>query len=203
MTKKQVQKVLNRAEKNQLNLNDAETTSWLAKNLARIKTPMNQGKFISEQNRKMVRGLMPGKMFFFGYNPKTKQELMFWDEFPIVLFLHFVQDGFLGLNFHYLPPNKRALFLNNLIKNVNNPNWAKTKNDGSSFMPDSLIKVTYPFIRGKGDLHFFKPCIKRYYMQQITTKIAFIPPTEWKTVPFFPLDRFRGLNKASVWSLAR
>jgi len=203
MTKKQVNQVLGKAATAKLDLKDPAATEWLAKNLARIRTSMNQKTFLEEQNKKMRRVLMPGKMFFFGYSPMTKEELMFWDEFPIVLCLHMVDGGFLGLNFHYLPPVKRSAFINNLLKNVGNQNWSEYDQQMRPKNPDSRIRVGYPILKNKSELRLFKYCIKRYYLKQIVTNIAFIPPTEWKTVPFFPLDRFRGATKANVWSLAR
>ena len=39
----------------------------------------------------------------FVYDPKYKKTLPYYDTFPLVLPLERYSDGFLGLNFHYLP----------------------------------------------------------------------------------------------------
>ena len=52
-----------------------------------------------------------GKMFFLFYNPKNKLTLPYYDKFPIVMPIHTYNDGFLGLNFHYLSPSQRSILL--------------------------------------------------------------------------------------------
>ncbi len=197
MTKQQVTKVIHKfVRTTNLNLLDDRATHWLATNLSKIKTPMRQNLYIN-QSRTLVRKQMtPGSMIFFGYMPKTKDELMFWDEFPVTILLHPKRGGFLGLNLHYLPPYARANFLNKLLKYVSDPNWAKHNNTSVQF------HVTYGLLKNDSKLKKFKPCIKRYYYNHIVTKVAYIAPTEWKTVPFFPLDKFSGASRKDVWALA-
>ena len=58
----------------------------------------------------------PGNLYMFFYDPKTKEDLPYWDKFPMVLVLENYSDGFLGLNLHYLPPKFRVAFLTKLMK---------------------------------------------------------------------------------------
>ena len=44
-----------------------------------------------------------GKLNMFFYDPKFKKTLPYYDTFPLVLPLEAYSDGFLGINFHYLP----------------------------------------------------------------------------------------------------
>jgi hypothetical protein len=196
MTKKQVAQVLGKMQGTGLQLGDDRTTRWLATNLSKIKTTMQQKNFIDQGKTVVKKQLTPGKMVFYGYSPKTKDELMFWDEFPITIILHQQKDGFLGLNLHYLPPSTRADFLNKLLKYVSDPNWIAHNNTSVEF------RVTYGLLKNTAKLKAFRPCIKRYYYKHIMTKVAFIAPQEWKTVPFFPLDKFKGASRADVWALA-
>jgi len=196
MTKKQVTQVLGKMQGTGLQLGDDRTTRWLATNLSKIKTTMQQKNFIDHGKTVVKKQLTPGKMVFYGYSPKTKDELMFWDEFPITIILHQQKDGFLGLNLHYLPPSSRADFLNKLLKYVSDPNWIAHNNTSVE------CRVTYGLLKNTAKLKAFRPCIKRYYYKHIMTKVAFIAPQEWKTVPFFPLDKFKGASRADVWALA-
>jgi len=197
MTKQQVTKVIHKfARTTNLNLGDPRATHWLATNLSNIKTKMRQDHYIN-QGRTLVRKQMtPGNMIFFGYMPKTKDELMFWDEFPITIVLHPQRGGFLGLNLHYLPPSARATFLNKLLEHVSDPNWISHNNTSVAF------RVTYGLLKNNPKLRKFKPCIKRYYYNHIVTKVAFIDPMQWKMVPFFPLDKFKGATRRDIWMLA-
>lgn len=195
MTKRAVEQVLRKAAN--FDLGDPATTLWLSKNLSKIQTRMQQPAFIQNSDTIPKKSLDRGSMIFFGYSPKTKSELMFWDEFPIVIYLHPKPGGFLGVNFHYLPPRKRALFLNETIRFVNDPNWHKSLNKNAK------IKVTYPIMKYSALMENYEYCIKRYYLDHIVTKIARIPPEDWKTVPFFPLDRFKGASRQDIWSMVR
>jgi hypothetical protein len=195
MTKKQVESVLKKAQG--LDLKNPKNTEWLAKNLAKIRTSMNPKTFIEQSETVASGGLLPGRMFFFGYNPKTKNELSFWDQFPIIVYLHPQPGGFLGINFHYLSPMMRAKFLNGVISYANDPNW------NTSNSKKTRLQVSYSQLKKIATLKPYKYCIKRYYTSNIVTKLAFIPPTEWKTVPFFPLEQFKGASRETIWSLAR
>ena len=197
MTKQQVTKVVNQfARTTNLNLGDERATRWLATNLSKIKTTMRQDNYIDNSKTLIRKQLTPGNMVFFGYMPKTKDELQFWDEFPVTIILHPQKGGFLGLNLHYLPPSARADFLNKLLKYVSDPNWVKHNNTSVEF------RVTYGLLKNSARMKAFKPCIKRYYYNHIVTKVAYIDPMQWKMVPFFPLDKFKGASRADVWALA-
>jgi hypothetical protein len=138
MSKKEAQKVMTEFVRSGIRLDDDRATKWLAENLSKIKGTMRPSAFINSSRTATKQMLTPGRMMFYAYDPKTKDSLPFWDDFPIVIILHPKPNGFLGLNLHYLPPSVRATFLNNLVKFVNDPNWAVYNNY------KALIKVTYP-----------------------------------------------------------
>ena len=198
MSKKEAAKVLTQFGRSGIRLSDDKATRWLATNLSKIKTGMKQSSFI-DSSRTITRRnqLIPGRMVFYAYDPKTKDDLDFWDDFPVVIILHPKPRGFLGLNLHYLPPQVRATFLNALLKYVDDPNWSAYNNYSA------LIEVTYPLLKFTKKLSKYRPCIKRYLYKHIVSDIAFIQSAEWKTVPFFPLDSFQGASREEVWRLAR
>lgn len=165
-------------------------TRWLATNLSKIHTPIrpdnyNKMRPSSDSPLKYIEGCM----LFFGYQPKTKDVLPFWDEYPLVIVLKKTGKSILGLNLHYLSPSERATFLNLLIKTVDNPNYYKSS--------PSYIKATYFQLKTNKYLH---KCIKRYYISNIKTRVNVIPSPEWKIVTFIPIDRFMMKSKEFVWS---
>lgn len=197
MTKRDTDRVMRKFANSGIDLQDEYATRWLASHLSKIRTTMRQETFIDSSETTRLKGIYPGRMYFFGYSPKTKDELHFWDEFPIVIALHRKRGGFLGLNLHYLSPNLRVQFLNRLLAFADDPNYAKNNNKATR------MRVTYGLLKHSASLRLFKHCIKRYHYSHIRTKMAFIPPNEWKAVPFFPLDRFRGITRDMVWRLSR
>jgi hypothetical protein len=198
VSKKEAQKVMTEFVRSGIRLDDDRATKWLAENLSKIRGTMRPSAFINSSRTATKSMLTPGHMMFYAYDPKTKDSLPFWDDFPIVIILHPKPNGFLGLNLHYLPPSVRATFLNNLVKFVNDPNWAVYNNY------KALIEVTYPILKYTKKLKPpMRKCIKHYLYDHIVSKVAFIQSAEWKTVPFFPLERFQGATKQEVWRLAK
>ena len=54
------------------------------------------------ENVKTTSTFIPGRLYFFIYTAKLKNELPLWDRFPLVVPLELYKDGFLGINFNYL-----------------------------------------------------------------------------------------------------
>ena len=75
-----------------------------------------------KQSTKPHYGLL--NMFF--YDPKGRNTLPYYDTFPLVLPLEEYPDGFLGINFHYLPMNLRLKLLDRVVDFSNNTKFDKT-----------------------------------------------------------------------------
>jgi len=98
-------------------------------------------------------------------------------------------DGFLGLNFHYLPIKYRVVFLDKLM------NFA-TMGDAGEIM---RMRVTYDILTASKRLKLFKPCIKRYLSSYIQSKLLTIQPNEWDIAALLPLQQFKGATAPEVW----
>ena len=69
-----------------------------------------------------------GKMYFYFYDPKTKDKLPYYDRFPLVIPIEEYKDGFLGLNLHYIHPKQRLILLDKLSETSTNDKFdSKTK----------------------------------------------------------------------------
>lgn len=166
--------------------------------MSEIQTEIRQSAFI-DRNSPLRRAklIQEGQMVFFGYSPLDKTELMFWDEYPIVIVLKVYRNKFLGLNLHYLPYDLRAKFMNNLKFFVKDPKWMENMNNSTEFF------LTYKMAKNSAKLKEFKMCIKKYYFKRLLTRMAVIQPTDWFTVPFFPLDKFKGMSRKAVWNIVK
>lgn len=60
---------------------------------------------------KPANDLNVGDVLFFEYNPKLKLKLPYWDRYPLIRLLERHNDGFLGLNVHYVYPEMRSSIL--------------------------------------------------------------------------------------------
>lgn len=175
-----------------IDITSPRATIWLRENLS------NVGIIRPESIIKTSGGNIsfePGKMYLFGYAPKTEVDLNYFDRYPLILMLKYSENGFLGLNFHYLSPNDRTIFFNNLQSYVNDEEFDKN--------PNAKFSMTYAALRSAGSLRYYKPTIKRYFYKNIMTKVTEVPPAYWKFMLFLPLERFSKMLKEQVWKESR
>lgn len=114
-----------------------------------------------------------GKLYFFIYDAKTKKEMPWWDQFPLIFLLNTrdartKQPSFMGLNFHYLPFNQRI----ELLKALNKID----KNDKLTVEKRTII--TYATVLRYSKLA--KPCIKTYLNSHVKSQFVEVPKAEWE-----------------------
>ena len=91
--------------------NIREAFDWFKRQIAKLKN-VTPDKLLKDEKR--LTGnvkISPKKMYMFKYNPKTKEKLPYYDTFPLIMPLEIYKGGFLGINFHYLPPKIRKKLL--------------------------------------------------------------------------------------------
>jgi|SRR5579872_3587870 len=141
-----------------------------------------------------INALDVGKLYFFLYQAKHEKTLPYWDRLPICIPLSYYDDGFLGLNLHYLAYRDRAKLFDTL--------YALTLNKTDDFK--AHMKVTYGVLKHTSQLAAYKPCIKRYLYQHVRSGGALhIGVEEWDTALFLPCELFQKKTKSHVWQQSR
>ena len=116
-----------------------------------------------------------GIMNLFGYDPKHKERLPYYDTFPLIFPLEPAKGGFIGLNFHYLPPLARVRFLRSL---------ANTTTD------NKFDKKTRYRINWRNN-EFMRKTAKHYLFNQVRTSFLNITAEEMAIAIFLPVARFK------------
>jgi len=162
--------------------------NWL---LTKIKTLNARGndrlKIISEGKQK--NKAIVGRFYFFFYDAKLKDELPYWDKFPLVIPIQQYSDGFLGLNLHYITPRDRLILLTQL----------KRFQTGALGDEKTRLKLSYPILKATHNAYRATPCIKRYLVGHIRSRVVEIAPEEWQIAAALPLQQFKS-NTQSVSS---
>jgi len=135
----------------------------------------------------------PGRMLHFYYDPKTKQQLPYYDRFPLVFHAGDAKGGFYGLNLHYLPPQLRAALMDNLYDITSNKRYDET----------TRLRLSYDILDKASKFRYFKPCVKRYLTSQMQSRFLYVYPSEWDIALFLPLERFQGARKTTVFKDSR
>ena len=150
-------------------------------------------KIDAVQQGTLTGRLIPGRMYFFMYNPKHKATLPYYDLFPLVLPIQKFSDGFLGINFHYLYPKDRAILLDELKIFVNDRTLSEA----------ARIRVSYNMMRGFTRFKRAKPCLKRYLTTYMKSQFIPVTPDEWGPALFLPVEQFRKRSKMAVCKKAK
>lgn len=130
-----------------------------------------------------------GGLYHFVYDPITKDDLPYWDRFPLCIPLERYSDGFLGLNLHYISPAMRAALLDKLMPLA----IMTTEND------PARLRITYDILNSTRRYKEFRPCVKRYNLSNIRSKILEVHPKEWEVALFLPTERFVGEKKQKIY----
>ena len=150
-------------------------------------------KIDAAQRGTLTGRLIPGRLYFFMYNPKHKGTLPYYDTFPLVLPIQRFSDGFLGINFHYLIPKDRAILFDELKVFVND----------RTLGPMTKIKIKYDMMRGFTRFKRAKPCLKRYLVTYMKSQFIPVGTDEWAPALFLPVEQFRKRNKQAVWAASK
>jgi hypothetical protein len=138
-------------------------------------------KNITNNTERARDGVVIGKMFFFVYDPKTKDKLPVYDRFPLVFPIERYGDGFLGLNVHYLSQGERSTLLNRLMEYRSNQRMDER----------TRLRLTYDLISSTKKLaSLTRPCIKRYLFSQVRSKFIEVTSNEWQQAINLPVQMF-------------
>lgn len=172
-----------------MQMGSKKSLEWLGQKIAELRGTSNIPAGMSRERFRQVDNFRLGRLYCFYYDPKGKESLPYYDRFPMVLAIEKYNDGFLGLNLHYLPFNYRLAFLGKLLK------FAVQGEPGEI----ERLRVTYDILVASKRLKEFRPCIKRYLVGHIQSKILAIQPNEWDVAAMLPLQQFRGAKPQTVW----
>lgn len=133
--------------------------------------------------RKSTKEFKVGRIYAYRYEAKTKQQLPFWDMFPLMIYLgaHRAQNGNIvmnGLNLHYIPPRARQEFLEELLTL-----YSSTK----SVSKTTRLMIDWASVKGMRGADLM---IKSYLPQQFRSIATEVEPKEWINVIHMPLQRF-------------
>jgi len=140
----------------------------------------------------MTNRLYVGGMYMFRYDPKTKEQLKYYDTFPLVLPFNETAKGFMGINVHYLPYPARFELLGNLAK-------LQTV----QLQEDKRVRVSWSVLSNFAGKRFVRPCVKQYLSKHVESRFLKLQYEDWTTAALLPVERFKKEDKRTVWRDSR
>ena len=164
------------------------SATWYRTQVNRIASGKTAGQLFREG--KLQARPSVGRLNLFGYNPKLRAKLPYYDIFPLVLPLEPTKGGFMGMNFHYLPPLLRFRLLERMQARASDRRFdSKTKFD-----------VNYDDVKS---IKIVKPTIKKYLYAYCQTGFLRINADEAAIAIYLPVQRFKKASDAVVYSDSR
>lgn len=147
-------------------------------------------RLIKSSPQHNVNRIIPGELYLFAYDAKHQDTLAHWDMYPMVFPFRRLNDGFIGLNMHYLPYQMRVRLLDSLLEHRNN----KTLNEMTR------LKYSWSTIERSSQLRIARPCVHRYLLNHVQSPLKRIDATDWATAMMLPVEQFVGASKQQVWA---
>ena len=159
--------------------NEIKPASWYKDQIRQLGLNTIDTQRLMKEGKLTSRAL-PGFMYLFKYDPKDKN-IPYYDMFPLVIPFRRVNEGFVGINFHYLPYPIRLNILKEFEK------YASDKNLNER----TRVRLNYRLIERSRVFRFVSPAIRRYSNQQLRTRLLNIPFNDWQVASQLPVQKFR------------
>ena len=167
---------------------------WYRSAAGKLMTDITPGVFEKRTDEaRKVSSMEFGYMYAFKYDPKTKNDLPYYDTFPLIFPVRMDSDGFLGINFHYLPPVLRAKLMNALYSTLTNKKYDDT----------TKVKISYSILQSASKYRYFKPMLKKYLRSHVRSQFLEVQVNEWDIAIFLPTESFRKADTGRVWEESR
>lgn len=161
-----------------------KSISWYSEEIKRIKkNRFNKQNFIKMSTERTKR-LEIGKMYMFEYIAKHRDTLPVWDRYPLVLPFTTTENGFIGINLHYLPHRIRAWLLARLLKHSNE----KT----------NKVQISWQLLTRLSRANVAEFATHRYLINHITTPFRLVKIEDYSNAIMLPLAGWYGNNRKLV-----
>jgi hypothetical protein len=167
----------------------AKAKEWFVDRVKELNGKINRKALLNDDKVQQRSKAILGNMYMFAYDPKFKEELPYYDRFPLVLVIGPAPGGFLGLNLHYLHPKIRAKFLDKLLGTISDDKLTER----------TRLKIRYSLLVSAKRLREFAPCLKHYLTDHMKTRPSQVFAPDWETAIFLPTEHFKGATKTQIW----
>ena len=164
-----------------------KSTQWFRDKIKEFGTPKS-ADLIRDGKRTSVPTF--GMLNMFVYDPKLKDKLPYYDTFPLVLPIEEYNNGFLGINLHYLSMPMRLRLLDRLVDFSNNDKF------------DTSTKLNVDYSRLK-KIDLIKPCLKRYLAGNVKTQFRKVEADEFIVATLLPVQKFKKQSDSHVFAKSR
>lgn len=183
-------KILQEASGVNLKQMQLASTGWFKEQLKQIhKNRFNKYQFIAQGQQYKTKRMEIGKMYMFEYFPKHVNSLPVWDRYPLIIPFNTAPQGFVGINFHYLPHKIRAWLLNQLLRNSNDRT--------------NKLYITWELLSKFSRANVGEYATHRYLLSHVTSPFRLIPIEDYSKAILLPMASWYGNDKRAISKFRR
>ena len=163
--------------------NTKKAYDWYRTQVRKMVVPLSRAQLLGQR-----KPLTPGGMFLFAYDPKTKEDLPYYDTQPLILCFRIEADRFWGINLHYLKPEERAIILRELMAIA-----------GSNFHQTHKMKLSWGLLGYYVKTKLLNHAVKQYLFDHVVIAPVMIDAAAWKMSIFLPTESFVKAHRSTIW----
>jgi hypothetical protein len=156
-----------------------EMQKWLFEKAAETKDPRQSRKIVMSNEGRGRSVNVIGKLYLFKYNPVGRYTLPKYDKLPLCVPIERYNNGFLGLNLHYIGVEQRAVLLEILLQ---------TRSE-AIVTDKTVMQINYQKLLTNSKVEQLAiPCVHRYLFSQVRSKFIEIYPSEYDLAVQLPVE---------------
>lgn len=165
--------------------------SWFMRNVRDLATSkgVKPLALMGDNQVHQTTRIMPGYFYQFFYDPKYKEDLPFYDTFPLAIPFNATGTHFTCLNVHYLYPKVRLTLLSRLLDFASD----------DTLSDKMKINMSWKLISNAAKFPMIAPCVKMYLKSHVKSKFLKIPPADYYSAIFLPSEKFQKASAQEVW----
>lgn len=175
--------------RNNPGFSESNSVSWYQRQIKQLNVRSFDPRLLQDKDR-IKSTIVPGFAYMYGYDPKLKEVLPFYDRYPLTFIFSMTGNSFTGLNFHYLPIKARIAMYDTMMEYASN----------NSYDELTRIKLNWQMVSNVSRFPWAAPAIKMYLDNHVTTRMLRVPIYDLKTAILLPVESFVGASKTAVYN---
>ena len=168
-------------------MSDHTARKWFVEQARSLAT--RPRSILTAEQENLTNRIRLGFLYLFFYEPKHRNKLEYFDKYPLVIPIELKENGFTGLNLHYIAPTQRLILMENIKPLILNENISNRQR----------VRLSHRILQSSRRYKYYKPCVKNYLYNNCKSLFLKIRAEDWETALMLPTERFVKKNKKNVW----
>jgi hypothetical protein len=151
----------------------------------------------------------PAMLYSHIYDPKTKDQLPFYDVLPLYFPIDFRSDRMLAFNIHYMPPATRKMFIANYVRLLEDEAIKRGFANAENLPPMFLQKIGMSYLNELYTTNnmviggILRQCVRTYLYSHIMSDLNIVKLKDWGKAVNIILPQFVKQSDSYIYKTIR